>query len=207
MLIPFQTFKQKYPEFQPQGVVHVGAHEGQELEEYHKLGIDKMIFIEANPQIFNRLEKNCEPYSDVLCFNECISDTDGEEIEFKITNNDGQSSSFLELGTHKQMHPEVRFTDSLKLKTIRLDTLLEGLDPEYDFLNMDIQGAEGHALRGLGKMLNQFKYLYLEINTTEVYENCMQLPELTAYLNGFGFTLKETLFPGNCTWGDSFWMK
>ena len=88
-----------------------------------------------------------------------------------------------------------------------MDNLLKGLDEDYDFLNMDLQGAEGHALKGLGKMLTQFKYLYLEVNTTEVYEGCMQLPELTAYLSGFGFTLKESFFPGNCTWGDSFWMK
>lgn len=207
MLIPFQTLKQKYPQFQPNGVVHVGAHEAQELPEYHKLDIDKMIFIEANPQIFKRLEKNCAPYPDILCFNECIGDEDGKEVEFKITNNDGQSSSFLELGTHKQMHPEVHFTSSLKMKMTRLDTLLEGLEPEYDFLNMDIQGAEGHALKGLGDMLNQFKYLYLEVNTTAVYEECMQLPELEEYVGNFGFKKMEILFPGNCTWGDCFMIK
>jgi len=207
MLIPFQTLKEKYPEFQPQGVVHAGAHTGQELPEYHKLGIDQIIFIEANPDIFKRLQKNCEPYPDVTCFNECVGDENGKEVEFKITNNDGQSSSFLELGTHKQMHPEVSFISSLKMKMIRLDTLLEGLEPEYDFLNMDLQGAEGHALKGLGTMINQFKYLYLEVNTTEVYKGCMQLAEMVIYLNQFGFRLRETLFPGNCTWGDSFWMK
>lgn len=207
MLIPFQTLKQKYPQFQPQGVVHVGAHEAQELPEYHKLGIHKMVFIEANPQIFKRLEMKCAQYPDIICFNECIGDEDGKEVEFNIANNDGQSSSFLELGTHKQMHPEVHFTSKLKMKMTRLDTLLEGIEPEYDFLNMDIQGAEGHALKGLGKMLNQFKYLYLEVNTTAVYENCMQLAEMTIFLHRFGFQLKETLFPGNCTWGDSFWVK
>lgn len=207
MLISFQTLKHKYPEFQPHGVVHCGAHEGQELPEYHKLDINHIIFIEANPKIYKRLKENCAPYPDVLCFCECVSDINGHEVDFKITNNDGQSSSFLELGTHKQMHPEVHFVDTIKLKTIRLDNLLKGLDSEYDFLNMDLQGAEGHALKGMGELLHQFKYLYLEVNTTAVYEGCMQLPELTEYLDQFGFKLKETLFPGDCTWGDSFWMK
>ena len=69
MLIPFQNLKRKYSQFNPRGVVHAGAHEGQELGEYHKLGIKKVIFIEANPKIFKRLEKNCAPYPDVICFN------------------------------------------------------------------------------------------------------------------------------------------
>lgn len=207
MLIDFQTLARKHPEFKPKGVVHVGAHEGQELQHYHKLGIEKMIFIEALPKIYDKLVKNCEPYPEVMCFNECVSDKDGEEITFNVANNDGQSSSFLQLGTHKQMHPDVEYIEEIKMKTVRLDSLLSGIDEDYDFLNMDLQGAEGHALRGLGDVLNQFKYLYLEVNITEVYECCMQLPELEEYLAGFGFKKKDIFFPGNCTWGDCFFMK
>jgi len=206
MLIPFTQLQKKY-KFQAHGVVHVGAHEGQEIPEYHKLGIDKMIMIEALPDIYQRLVRNSSAHPDVLCFNECVSDTDGTEIVFNRANNDSQSSSFLQLGTHKQMHPEVKYTQELKMKTVRLDTLLKGLDADFDFLNMDIQGCEGHALKGLGAMIKQFRYLYLEVNKTAVYEGCMQLPELEEYLNGYGFERKETLWPGNCTWGDSFWMK
>ncbi len=206
MLIPFTQLHQKY-KFTPGGVVHVGAHEGQELSEYHKIGIEKMIFIEALPEIYTRLVKHCEPYPEVLCFNECIGAVDNEWITFHVANNDGQSSSFLELGTHLQMHPEVSFIKDLQMKTTRLDTLLNGLDTDYDFLNMDIQGAEGLALKGAGDLLHQFKYLYLEINTTDVYKGCMQLPELEEYVGRFGFKRKEILFPGNCTWGDCFMMK
>ena len=207
MLIPFKNLQKRYPQFRPKGVLHIGAHEGQERKAYRELGIEKMIFIEAIPDIYQRLLKNCEDYPEAICFNECISDVDGEDITFKISNNDGQSSSFLELGTHKQMHPDVHYIREIKCKTVRIDTLLVGLEPEYDFLNIDLQGAEGHALRGMGTLLNQFKYLYLEVNTTEVYEGCIQLPELEEYLAQFGFKKKEILFPGNCTWGDAFFIK
>lgn len=206
MLIPFQKLKTKFPQFQPKGVVHVGAHEGQELSEYHRLGIKDMIFIEANPKIYQRLLKNCAPYEDVICFNECVSDKE-EEVTFNIANNDGQSSSFLELGTHKQMHPEVSYIGTQTMKTVRLDSLLKGLDKGFDFLNMDIQGAEGLALVGMGDLLSQFKWLYLEVNKTEVYKGCVQLPELEYYVGKFGFKRKEILFPGNCTWGDCYFDK
>jgi FkbM family methyltransferase len=207
MLIPFQELKRKYPEFQPKGVVHVGASEGQELEEYHKLGLKKMIWIEAIPSIYEVLVKRTSPFPDVICFNECISDVDGDQITFHVANNGGQSSSFLEFGTHKQMHPDVDYIKDIKMITTRLDTLLNGIDLDYDFLNIDLQGAEGHALRGLGDMINQFKYLYLEVNTTDVYKGCMQLPEMEEFLAQFGFVKKEILFPGNCTWGDCFFVK
>ena len=78
MLIPFQELKQKYPHFKPKGVVHVGASEGQELEEYHRLGINKMIWIEAIPSIYEVLVKRTSPFPDVICFNEGISDRDWE---------------------------------------------------------------------------------------------------------------------------------
>lgn len=206
MLISFSKLQQKY-NFYPKGVVHVGSHEGQELEEYHKLGIQDVIFIEANPEIYNRLLKKCNGNENILCFNECISDKDGEKVTFNVANNDGQSSSILELGTHKQMHPEVKYNGSFECETVTLDTLLLGLEDKYDFLNADIQGAEGLMLKGATELLNQFNYLYLEINTTEVYKDCMQLPEMKEFLSEYGFELKETFFPGNCTWGDSFWSK
>lgn len=206
MLIPFTQLQRKY-NIHPKGALHVGANIGEEIPEYHKIGVQKMILIEANPEIYKKLVANAAPYPDILCFNECVSDVDGQEVTFHIANNAGQSSSFLELGTHKQQHPDVHYIKDLRLKTVRLDTLLKGLDSDYDFLNMDLQGAEGHALRGMGDMLNQFKYLYLECNSTEVYEGCMQLPEMDEYLKGFGFKRVETLWPGKCTWGDCFLIK
>lgn len=206
MLIPFQKLAQKYS-FKPTGVVHVGSHEGQELEEYFKLGIKDVIFIEANPKIYNRLVRKCSSYPEVLCFNECVSDTDGEKVTFNVANNDGQSSSFLELGTHKQMHPEVKYIGSFECETVKLDTLLMGIDQKFNFLNMDIQGAEGLALKGADNLLDQFDYLYLEVNKTEVYKGCMQLDEMDVFLKGYGFKRVETFFPGNCTWGDSFWIR
>lgn len=206
MLIPFSNLKQKY-KFNPTGVLHVGASEGQELTEYFKLGIKDIIFIEALPKIFEVLCKKTMQYDGVICYNECISDIDGEEIIFNVANNGGQSSSFLDFGTHKQMHPDVSFIDHIKLRTIRLDTLFPTLDKKFNFLNMDLQGAEGHALRGMGSLLDQFDYLYLEVNTTEVYKGCMQLPEMDEFLKERGFKRVETFFPGNCTWGDAFYIR
>jgi FkbM family methyltransferase len=206
MLIPFTDLQRKY-KITPNGVLHVGANVGEEIPEYHKIGVRDMIFIEANPNIFQVLQKKCSRFPEIVCYNNCISDVDGETVDFHIANNAGQSSSFLELGTHKEMHPDVKYIRHLQMKTVRLDTLLKGIDSKFDFLNMDLQGAEGHALRGMGDILHQFRYLYLECNKTEVYKGCMQLPEMDDYLKAYGFYRVETFWPGNCTWGDCFYIR
>lgn len=206
MLIPFTDLQRKH-KIQPKGVLHIGANIGEEIPEYHKIGIKKMIFIEANPNIFQVLQKKASRFPDIECHNVCVSDVDDQEVIFHIANNGGQSSSFLELGTHIEMHPDVKYIKDIKMKTVRVDSLLPDIDKDIDFLNIDLQGAEGHALRGMGDILNQFKYLYLECNITEVYKGCMQLPEMDEYLLDFGFHRVEVFFPGNCTWGDCFYTK
>ena len=40
------------------GVIHVGAHELEEMKDYLKRGIDKIIWIEANPEKYRNIEKN-----------------------------------------------------------------------------------------------------------------------------------------------------
>lgn len=37
-------------------ILHIGAHEGQELEEYVMLGFEGIFWVEANPEVFERLK-------------------------------------------------------------------------------------------------------------------------------------------------------
>ena len=39
------------------GIIHVGAHELEEMNDYLKRGIDKIIWIEANPEKYRNIEK------------------------------------------------------------------------------------------------------------------------------------------------------
>ncbi len=58
----------------PRGVIHIGAHEGQELEQYLKLGAEKVILIEANPQIFTKLQTFVADIPNVIPLNYAICD-------------------------------------------------------------------------------------------------------------------------------------
>lgn len=208
MLIPFSELFAKY-NIKPKGAFHVGANNGQEIKEYYKNGIRHSVWIEALSDVFAKLEQNIKPYPDAIAIQACISDKDGEEIIFNVANNEGQSSSILEFGTHTKEHPTVKFIDKRLMTTRTLKTVIEffKLDmSKYDFLNIDLQGAELMALKGLGDYLHGFEFLYLEVNRKPLYLGCPMVEELDEYVKPFGFERVETKWTG-ADWGDAAYIK
>jgi FkbM family methyltransferase len=207
MLIDFRKLFPKY-NIKPQGVLHVGANVGEEAPVYDELGIKNVVWIEANKEIFNTLLNNVGRFGH-NCFNVCISDKEDELVTLHISNNGSQSSSILELGTHKIAHPEVHYVKDVEMKAQRLDQMIILWDilKDSDFLNIDLQGAELKALRGMGTRLNQFKWAYLEVNKQELYKGCALVDEIDMYLLGFGFKRVETFWCGNTGWGDALYIK
>lgn len=206
VLIPYQGILSKY-NIRPIGVLHIGANVGQEVSDYYNNGVERTVWIEADPSLISPLIANLQPYNNHLVFNSCLTDTDGEEITLNIANNGGQSSSILQLGTHKTVHPEVHYVDTHTLHSQRLDTLFNRYEmniEEYPFVNIDIQGAELLCLKGFGELLHKVKYLYLEINDASLYKNCALYPEVKDYLSKYGFVVKDKVMCGNTNWGDCF---
>jgi len=205
MLIPFDSLTHKY-RFQPKGVLHIGANVGEERHAYHNMRVDRVVWIEANQEIFKRLEINLVHYPNQYALNYCIGDEEGKDVVFNVSNNGSQSSSILELGTHLDVHPEVKYINKISMKMKRVDKIdydFSGLD----FLNIDIQGAELFALYGMGNLLDQFKYAYLEVNWRELYKGCAMFHEIENFMISKGFHFKEALECGNTKWGDGFWMR
>jgi len=88
----------------------------------------------------------------------------------------------------------------------RIDCLIpEQVIEQYDFLNIDVQGAEGQVLLGMGNYLKYFKWLYLEINRGQVYVGCSEVEQINEYVAQFGFKPVETKMVGN--WGDCLFVK
>ena len=186
------------------GILHVGMHEAEEIVEYEKyIGRDKILWIEAIP---DKVQYCISKFPSILVENAIISDVE-EEVNFNISNN-GQSSSILELGLHKSLHPEVYYITSFKSQSKRLDNVISKYsDIQFNFLNLDIQGVELRALKSIGDYLNKVNYVYTEVNNDYVYENCDLIEDIDKYLEKFGFKRMETIWFGNCNWGDAFYMK
>lgn len=204
MLIPFDQLFKKYS-IRPAGVLHIGANVGEEAKMYDKLGIKKQIWIEGNPEIFLKLKHNVSYNPQAIALNYVIGD-ENKDVVFHVSNNGSQSSSVLELGTHKQAHPTVHYISHVPAKMYRIDSLALDLKG-VDFLNIDLQGAELMALNGMGGLLNQFKWAYLEVNKAHVYEHCVLVNDLDLFMSDFGFKRVETKWCGDTNWGDALYIK
>lgn len=200
-------FRQLFPRhnIKPKGVLHVGANVGEEAPVYDEMGIKNVCWVEANPYICEKLTENVSKFGHKV-FNFAAAEKDGGVILHE-SNNGSQSSSILELGTHKIAHPEVHYVRDISVQMCRIDTAFGCGTETFDFLNMDIQGAELMALRGMGNMLKQFKWAYLEVNKEYLYEGCPLVGDLDLYLLGFGFRRAETKWCGNTGWGDALYVK
>jgi FkbM family methyltransferase len=206
MLLPLDKLVDEF-KLNIKGVIHVGAHHCEELESYLKQNINKskIVWIEAQASLVQDMlqkDPDCKIYCAV------ISSADNEFVEF-ITTNNGQSSSILELKDHKKYYPEIVEVSRNICQTKTVDTLLHEKHEDlahYNFLNIDIQGAELLALRGMPKLLQYIEYIYLEVNTAELYANCAQLNEIDAFLATYGFVRKRAVI-GNENWGDAFYIK
>lgn len=208
MLISFDYLFKKY-KITPAGVVHLGANTGQEAETYDKFGIKDVIWIEAHLPTFLALLRHLKDFPAQRAINACVSDKDGDVVTFNVASNGAQSSSFLEFGTHEVEHPTVRYVSSIEMTTVRLDTLFarnEIVIGKGWFLNIDLQGAELLALKGMGDLLEHFDHAYIEVNEKELYKGCPMTKDIDCHLGLRGFVGQEKKMTGN-GWGDKYYRR
>jgi len=191
----------------PRGIIHVGAHEGTELPWYQTCGFQRIVFIEANPTVFEKLRMNAGDAVGVTVVNRAVTDQAGP-IPLNVTSFD-QSSSILALGTHLQHYPGVEAVESVTVEGATLDSVLEEncLDPsDFNFLTMDIQGAELLALRGAAGTLAHIQAIITEIHFEDLYQGCAQIDDIDLLLEGHGFERVNT-YSIHRAWGDAVYVK
>ena len=187
------------------GSLHIGAHDCEELSFYNNLKLknEDIIWIDAIPSKVSEAKKRGIPN----VYNAVITDKDDEEIIFNVSNN-VQSSSVLELGTHLQEHPWVRYVDKIHQKSITIDSFFERnkLDAsKYNFWNFDIQGAELMALKGAIKSIQYAKAIYLEVNEKELYKKCGLITDIDIFLLQYNFKRVLTNITSH-GWGDALYI-
>lgn len=171
------------------GVVHVGANTGQERRVYDSYGL-RILWVEPIPEIFARLQRNIAGYEGQSAVQALVADRAGVEVDFHIADNQGASSSMLELARHQEIWPEVHTQRSVRMTTTTLPALVQaaGLDmADYNGLVMDTQGSELLVLQGARPLLHHFDFIKTEVADFEAYKDCCQLHDLGAFMAEHGF--------------------
>ncbi len=171
------------------GVIHVGANLGQERQAYAERDLD-VAWVEPIPDVFVQLEQNLCDYPRQHAYRHLVTDQDDQPRELHIANNDGASSSILDLNLHQLLWPEVNYQNSITLTSITLSTLIERyrIDMQrHNALVMDTQGSELLVLKGAVDLLPCFRYIKTEVADFESYSGCCTLAEMDRFLSRHGF--------------------
>jgi FkbM family methyltransferase len=190
------------------GILHVGAHEGQEMSTYDALQARRVLFAEANPTVYARLIESMTGRPHVVCVNRAVCDREGP-VMLHLTSFD-QSSSLYPLARHRHVYPQILPSGSVEVPGVTLDALLDQLGlshADFNFLHIDVQGAEALVLKGATSVLRHVEAISIEVNFIELYHGGAQIEVIEDLLRPIGFRRVAMISAYHPSWGDAFYVR
>lgn len=171
------------------GIVHVGAHRGEEVGDYLRVGHSPIILFE--PQSLN-----WTPPEGVILVRKALSDRTCVLpllIPYHLDGTpDTMSASGLELipDSARENGWIPTPTALVTVPAIRFDEWADRhnfVDGSCDTLVIDVQGMEGHVLDGFGDYLDGFERIRIELSQPPLYDGGASGAEVKAFLLTHGF--------------------
>jgi FkbM family methyltransferase len=201
MILNLHELKNKH-NMEITGVIHIGAHFGEEHDTYKSLGICDIVYFEPVKKTFDVLN---ERVKDAKTYNFALGN-ENKMIEMYIEESDDYGcSSILQPSSN---YDTVRFSPNELVEMKRLDDFnFKG----YNFLNIDVQGYEYEVLKGSLKTLNDVEYIICEVNRETPqkrldYIGSVTIEKIIELLTPYGFILVEQDWAG-ISWGDGLFIK
>jgi len=176
------------------GILHLGAHRGKEAEIYQWFN-KKVLWIEANPNIFSDLNNHIKYYFKQVAINALLGD-ENKKKNFFVSNRDASCSSIFDLSDevkNKKLwkNENIIMKKKIKLAMKKLDTLIAEKEidiKDYNHWILDLQGSEIQVLKGSIDSLKYCNSMMVEISKKNFYENgSTQWKDLNKFLNMHGF--------------------
>ena len=172
-------------------IVEAGAHVGVDSLHMSTFWPKGTIHaFEPVPDLFEKLTTNTISSKNILCYPYALGDSN-TVAELYISSGDSDGSSSLLLPKkHLTEHPGVVFNTSLRIQAVTLDSwAAENSISHVDFLWLDMQGYELHALKSAGSVLPSVSAIYSEVSLKEMYYGAPLYAELKQWLDDQGFSV------------------
>lgn len=193
------------------GVIQLGAAYGEDGADLLAAGARRIVMVEANPALYPGLAARYARDVRFITVHCAITDQDGT-INLRVMSQP-LSSSVLPLSHHKEVYPDIDEVKQVEVDSRTLDSMMRELDEagveagEFNFMKMDIQGAEILALKGGAKMLQGIDAILTEVFFTPLYEGSASIDEIDEVLESHGFVRVATNSVNHESWGDAFYVR
>ena len=167
------------------GVLHIGAHIGQEAEFYFKCGVP-VLWFEGDPDVYQILRINIKPFENQKAVCHLLGERNEDSVEFNIASNDGASSSIFTI--HETKNLPFTMKNKLILPMRRLDEIVNEKQIEnFRHWVIDVQGAELNVLKGAAGLISLCQSLQVEVKNISDYIGGTSWSDIKGFLNSKGF--------------------
>ncbi len=192
----------------PRGIIHIGAYEGKDLKRYPTPDTAKILLIEANPKAVEQLQANFADQPNIIISQTAIANHT-TPVTLNLTSIES-NSSILPLTGYREIYPNLKVTQQITLESRSLDTLLSELNlrpVDFNFLYLDIQGAELLALQGATQLLKYIEAIYTTVSYEDLFEGGAVIDEMDAFLAEYHFVRVAEANPYHPAWGEVFYLR
>ena len=172
----YEVLRDKH-NFTPTKILDIGAHFGNWYKTIKSIYPNsEVLSVEANPKCTTKLSR-VNPNSIISCLGKEEGTT-----QFYISPSDPYC-------TGASMYKEqTEFYDNSVGITLPVKTL-DSIDQQFDFIKMDVQGAELDIIKGGLDTIQNTTILQLEVEMLDYNEGAPQASEIISYLYNLGFDL------------------
>jgi len=184
------------------GVIQIGAAYGEQVDLFNKLNFKYQIYFEPVTRAYNTIKEKLiknYPKANTLIYNVAIGENDGLMKFFECGPNNSNSSSLLPFSKiATKYNPKLITAHEYDVPVWSLNNFINSCSSivqdhvkHCNLLYMDVQGYEYFVIKGADKVLNQFDYIYTEVNHIPLYDGTILFREFNELMNKNGFILAD----------------
>jgi len=176
-------------------VVHIGAGYCTESDLYKELGVNSVVFVEPDAQLFDTASKKFLQSPHITVLQRAIAGKSEERTYFRLSNK--RFNSLLDPSRIFEYYPNITITDQTSVDAITLESLFDEIQLPEDINNLLVLELQGEELNVLAHtpdhVLQRFKWIVVRTSEHTLYGE----PSATAGVN-IKNSLRNTKFDALC---------